>query len=114
MIIVEVEKDVFAAEILFDGSMAGVAFMCRDFHSTVAIRLGEQYPNVAVVSNQEYLCELDHINLFGCRSDAPCWTPAMTTEEAEDLERVLRNQEIRNSILNIEDDWEIDFETLQN
>lgn len=111
--IIEMKKDVFQAEILFDGQLTTTQFMCRDFHSTVAIRLNEQYPNVKQVRNQEFLCELDHIKLFGCRSDAQSWTPAMTAEESESLECAMRRQEIRNGIYNV-DNWEIDFETLQN
>lgn len=76
--IIEVKHDVFQAEILFDGELSSTYFMCRDFHSTVAIRLNEQYPLVEQVRNQEFLCELDHINLFGCRSDAQSWTPPMS------------------------------------
>jgi len=102
--IVEMKKDVFQAEILFDGQLTSTQFMCRDFHSTVAIRLKEQYPNVKQVRNQEFLCELDHIKLFGCRSTDQSWTPPMTEEAASEL----------NDILARQDDWEIESETLQN
>ncbi len=91
--IVEMKKDVFQAEILFDGQLASTYFMCRDFHSTVAIRLREQYPNVKQVRSQEFLCEMDHINLFGCRSDAQSWTPPMTEEESNNLATTLERQQ---------------------
>ena len=90
--IVEIKKDVFQAEILFDGQLASTYFMCRDFHSTVAIRLKEQYPNVKQIRSQEFLCELDHINLFKCRSDAQSWTPPMTEEAAGELNKILERQ----------------------
>lgn len=91
--IVEIKKDVFQAEILFDGELSSTYFMCRDFHSTVAIRLKEQYPNVKQIRSQEFLCELDHINLFKCRSTDQSWTPPMTKEESEDLAARLERQQ---------------------
>lgn len=94
--IVEMKKDVFQAEILFDGHLSSTYFMCRDFHSTVAIRLKEQYPNVKQIRSQEFVCELDHINLFGCRSDAQAWTPPMTEEESADLAATLERQKSLN------------------
>lgn len=93
--IVEMKPDVFQAQILLDGNKAPVDFMCRDFHSTVAIRLKELYPNVQLVRNQEFLCELDHINLFDCRSDAQDWTPPMSDEDIEFLTAALERQNIQ-------------------
>lgn len=90
--IVEMKPDVFQAQILLDGSMKPIDFMCRDFHSTVAIKLKELYPNVEVVRNQVFLCELDHINLFDCRSDEQDWTPAMSDEDVEHLTAALERQ----------------------
>lgn len=83
--IIETKPEVFRAQILLDGTMAPVDFMCRDGFATVAYRLKEMYPNVEVVQNQEFLCELDHINLFDCRSDDQDWTPP----PLESLEQIL-------------------------
>jgi len=91
--IIEISHDVFQGEILFDGSMTPVMFMCRDFHSTVSIKMTEQFPLVEQVRSKVYECELDHINLFGCRSDAQDWTPPMTEEESNDLKEVLERQQ---------------------
>ena len=84
---------------MFDGELSSTYFMCRDFHSTVAIRLKEQYPNVKQLRSQEFLCEIDHIKLFGCRSEAQSWTPPMTEEESNDLNAVLEKQE--TNVVNI-------------
>jgi hypothetical protein len=92
--IVEVSKDVFQGEILFDGHLTPTPFACRDFHSTVAIRMQEMYPEVQQIRNQQFLCELDHIKLFGCRSDEQDWTPPMSQEDSEWLADVLEKQEV--------------------
>ena len=91
--IIEISPDVFQGEILFDGSMIPVMFMCRDFHSTVSIKMTEQFPMVEQVRRKVYECELDHINLFGCRSDAQDWTAPMTQEQSDELAAILDRQE---------------------
>lgn len=65
-----VKGDICQARILFDGAMSPVELFSRGTEVEIRAELALDYPMVNIVAKQEYLCELDHINLFGCRSDA--------------------------------------------
>lgn len=87
-------KNKFHARILFDGNMAPVEFFARsDDSEELQAQLVLNFPFVKLVKLQEFRCELDHINLFGCRSDEP----AYTNSNVEDVptERLSDNDIIR-------------------
>lgn len=91
--IVENKHKTFQAEILLDGTKSSVQLMFRGDYQFVLNKLSQFYPNVAVVTNSVFLCEMDHIKLFDCRSDDQCWTAPMTKEEIESLENILQKQQ---------------------
>lgn len=62
------------AQLLLENQTKPIDFLFRGSCVEVADKLAETYPNVSIVRNQEFLCELDHIDLFKCRSDAPSWS----------------------------------------
>lgn len=78
----EVRHDKWRARILFDGTMVPVEFFgVSDLPNELVFNIIDQHPFINMVSKQEFLCELDHIKLFHCRSDAPSFYFPEDTEE---------------------------------
>jgi hypothetical protein len=71
---VSVKPEIVTVELLFDHTQSVVFSMIRGTYDFVVSKLKQHYPNINIVSNQIFLCELDHISLFDCRSDCQLWT----------------------------------------
>ncbi len=67
--------DDYQGEVLICLATKPVTIFGRGTYDEINQKIKEQFPNCKVVRNSEYLCELDHIKLFGVKSDAQCWTP---------------------------------------
>jgi len=67
--------DDYQGEVLIKEATKPVTIFGRGSYEHIQQQIKTQFPNCKIVSNQEYLCELDHIKLFGVKSDAQCWTP---------------------------------------
>lgn len=102
--IYKVRKKFRLARILFDGK-----FIPVDYYQHAASKeemvahLGMDFPFIRVVKNKVFECELDHIKLFNCRSDAPSFElPPDTAENRltnEQIQRILGDSEkLLNSI----------------
>ena len=66
--------DLYQGEVLIKYAMKSTSIFGRGTYEEIEQKIKEQFPNCRIVRNQEYLCELDHINLFGVKSDAQDWT----------------------------------------
>ena len=65
--------DLYQGEVLIEQALKSATIFGRGTYDEVEQLIKEQFPNCKVVRNSEYLCELDHINLFGVKSDdEPC------------------------------------------
>ncbi len=67
--------DLYQGEVLIKHAKKSASIFGRGTYDEIKQKIKEQFPNCDLVRNQEYLCELDHIKLFGAKSDAQCWTP---------------------------------------
>ena len=67
--------DGFQGEVLLKSTLKSVILFGKGTHDHIKEQLKLQFPNCKHITNQEFLCELDHIKLFGEASDAQCWTP---------------------------------------
>jgi len=66
--------DQYQGEVLIRLATKPVTVFGYGTYDEIKQKIKEQFPNCKIVRNQEYLCELDHIKLFGVKSDAQCWT----------------------------------------
>lgn len=63
--IFKVRADIFRAQVLLTGTLTPVDLLYEGSYDNVRNRLMEIFPNVEVVREQEFRCELDYIHLFG-------------------------------------------------
>lgn len=66
--------DDYQGEVLIKEATKSVTVFGYGTYEQIKQKIKQQFPNCKIVRNQEYLCELDHIKLFGVKSDAQCWT----------------------------------------
>lgn len=85
-----VVDDRYVARILFDGNNSPIEyFRSSDKIGTVHSMLMKDFPNVELKTPAEFDHELDHIELFGCRSES-----GLPFETALDPEDRLTNEKI--------------------
>lgn len=82
--VVKLKSGKHKAEIIIDGTTTPIDLMYTGNESRVKVLMYATFPNISLVTDQVFKCELDHIKLFDTHSNGQSFTPEWLDEALEE------------------------------